>query len=177
MNKWSRMAVTSALALAMTSPAFAQSAGTNPDPRPAPKPAAESTVGAAPTATGSDIIARQQGDQVLSSELVGMKVIGADGESIGSVANLIVADGTIVGAVLDVGGFLGLGAKEVGVPWNALDVSDREGKLVATLPMSKDELADMPEFKTLADLKADEARKAATTRTDSGITGSGTVKQ
>ena len=175
MNKWSRVAVTSAVALALASPAFAQSADTDPMARPsaeAPAGAAPSAAAPAVTADG-DVIVAQESGQRLSSDLIGMKVMGAGDESIGSVSDLIIADGRVVGAVLDVGGFLGLGAKQVGVPWDALSVTRQDGSTLATLPLTKEQLSSMPEFKTLADLEAEAARKAATSATGSG-TGSAT---
>lgn len=199
MNQWSRIAMTSALALALAAPAYAQSTTPTPPasdttPQAAPgdstsgtggttSPGTGSTMGGStqggssattPTASAGDVVTEQQDGQTLSSDLIGMKVVGSNQESIGKVSALIIENDQVVGAVLDVGGFLGLGAKKVGVPWNALSVSEIEGSTVANVTLTKEELADMPEFKTIADAKAEQSRQPAA-GTAGGTMGGGTV--
>ena len=56
-----------------------------------------------------------------SSEIVGATVYNDQGDSVGTVNDLLVSpDGTVSKAVLSVGGFLGLGSKLVEVPFNSL---------------------------------------------------------
>lgn len=201
MKKWSRIALTSAVALALAAPAYAQSTTPTPAPDTTPQaapsdsttgtgsttsPGTGSTMGGAqtqsspdrsstspatPTAAASDVVTEQQDGQSLSSDLVGMKVVGSNQESIGKVSDLIIEDGRLVGAVLDVGGFLGLGAKQVGVPWDALSVSEADGTMMANVTLTKEELADMPEFKTLADTQAEQSRQPAAGATGGATTG------
>src|SRR3546814_2049165 len=104
----------------------------------------------------------QQNGQTLSSDLDGMKVVGANQESIGEVSELIIANGQVIGAVLDVGGFLGLGAKKVGVPWSNLSVSEADGSMIANVSLSKEALTNMPEYQTLAEAQAEQSRQPAT---------------
>lgn len=201
MNKVSRIAMTSVVALALATPAFAQSTTPTPpasDTTPQASPSGSDTgagsaapsgtgstmsggqtdssgAAATPTASAGDVITEQQSGQTLSSDLVGMKVVGSNDESIGKVSDLIIEDNQVVGAVLDVGGFLGLGAKKVGVPWDALSVTEADGSVVANVTLTKEELADMPEFKTLADAKAEQSRQPAMgTGTTGGATTGGT---
>jgi sporulation protein YlmC with PRC-barrel domain len=124
-----------------------------------------------PTASAGDVVTEQQDGQTLSSDLIGMKVVGSNQESIGKVSALIIENDQVVGAVLDVGGFLGLGAKKVGVPWNTLSVSETDGSMVANVTLSKEELSDMPEFKTIADAKAEQSRQPATGTTSGTVGG------
>lgn len=169
MNKWSRIAVTSAVAMALASPALAQTGSTEPTTGNAPAPV-ESTMpkesdaaqSSQSSAAGGYVLVEQRASQTLSSELVGMNVVGADGESIGEVSELIIEDAQVTGAVLDVGGFLGLGAKQIGVPWDAIDVSQVDGSTVAMVALTKDQLASMPEFRTLAEVKAEQSRSSGT---------------
>ena len=92
--------------------------------------------------------------------MVGAKVASAGGENLGKVADLIVGrDGKVEGAVLSVGGFLGIGDKHVAVPWNALTARGPDQPLVVA--MTKTELEAAPEFATLADQRAQ--RQAALT--------------
>ena len=129
MNKWSRMAATSAIALALAAPAYAQTTTPTPSATPPPSPSdssssSGSTMGgttqgsttetpSTPTASAGEVITEQQSGQTLSSDLICMKVVGANQESIGKVSELIIENDQVIGAVLDVGGFLGLGKTRV----------------------------------------------------------------
>jgi len=54
--------------------------------------------------------------------------------------------GANVGAIVDVGGFLGIGAKPVAVPLSDLDfMRDEDGEVHAVTTWTKDQLKDMPE--------------------------------
>ena len=67
------------------------------------------------------IIAQQQ-DQMVASNLMDANVIGADNESIGEVEDLLLdRQGRVVGVAVGVGGFLGIGEKDVAIPADALD--------------------------------------------------------
>ena len=169
MTNWSRLAMTSAIALALATPAFAQSTTPSPttDPSSPPTQAAPTepapSTGASTTTSAGGTLTVQEDGQVLSSDLLGMKLVGPDGASIGEVADLILDDqNKIVGAVLSVGGLLGLGAKDVGVAWDALDVQETDGSAVAMINMSKEELAEMPKYKTLVDIKVEQQQKMST---------------
>src|SRR3546814_12149490 len=113
----------------------------------------------------------QQSGQTLSSDLIGMKVVGANQESIGEVSELIIENDQVIGAVLDVGGFLGLGAKKVGVPWSNLSVSEADGSMIANVGLSKEELTNMPEYQTIAEAQAEQSP-----HTDTGNHGGTTAK-
>src|SRR3546814_1173320 len=91
-----------------------------------------------PTASAGEVMTEQQSGQTLSSDLIGMKVVGANQESIGEVSELIIENGQVIGAVLDVGSFLGLGAKKVGVPWSNLSFSEPDGSMIATASLSNE---------------------------------------
>jgi hypothetical protein len=58
----------------------------------------------------------QEGNQVLGSGLMGAQVRGTDNENIGSVDDLLLdRDGQILAVVVGVGGFLGIGQKNVAI--------------------------------------------------------------
>ena len=68
-------------------------------------------------------------------------IYGADDEKVGSVSHL---HGNQV--VIDVGGFLGIGAKPVAVPMTQLDfMRDEDGDVHAVTTWTKDQLKAMPE--------------------------------
>ncbi|WP_230534036.1 PRC-barrel domain-containing protein [Microvirga roseola] len=60
--------------------------------------------------------------QMMASDLIGTRVISANNESIGDINDVIVdRNGQAVAAVIGVGGFLGIGEKDVAVPFSALE--------------------------------------------------------
>lgn len=65
-----------------------------------------------------------QGNQVLASELMDANVYGADGNSIGDISDILLdRSGQIHAVVFGVGGFLGIGEKNVAVSYNALQIT------------------------------------------------------
>lgn len=64
----------------------------------------------------------QEGNQMLGSGLMGAEVWGADGESIGSVDDLLLdSEGQVMAVVVGVGGFLGIGEKDVAIANDQLE--------------------------------------------------------
>jgi len=170
------MATVAALAV---SPAVAQTTAPNQDMKTAPQaqpsmpapstgqstttpsPDASKSV-TAPASASQKFVNTQTSDQWLASDLIGLKVMGNGDENIGSVDDLLVdKNGNIVAAVIGVGGFLGIGQKDVALSFDALNVTqDKDGNPQARLSLSKKELEGASDFKTLADVKAAAARPA-----------------
>ena len=72
-------------------------------------------------------------------------VYGADDEKVGTVSHLH-GSGPSAEAIIDVGGFLGIGAKPVAVPVADLDfMRDEDGDVHAVTTWTKDQLKEMPE--------------------------------
>jgi len=88
-----------------------------------------------------------QGD-VSANAVIGTTVKNANKDTVGSVEDLYVdGSGNIKTVVLSVGGFLGVGTKDVAVKWSDLKQT-RDGSSVAlTTSMSKDELKALPDYK------------------------------
>ncbi len=83
---------------------------------------------------------------VLASELIGMRVRTPSGERVGAIDDLVVSSGNAVSAaVVSVGGFFGLGAKRVELPFDKLRL-DRDASIVVS--MSREDLAAMPAYTT-----------------------------
>jgi sporulation protein YlmC with PRC-barrel domain len=80
-----------------------------------------------------------------ATKLLGSNVYNEKDERVGKVDDLIIAgDGQVTLAVLSVGGFLGLGARNVAIPIQ-LFRADEQGKI--QLPQAtKDELKTLPPF-------------------------------
>lgn len=84
-------------------------------------------------------------DELMASNLEGANVYGPDDDHIGDVSHFHGA-GDAARVVVDVGGFLGIGAKPVMLPLARLSfMRDAHGKVHATTAMTKDELKDLPE--------------------------------
>jgi hypothetical protein len=91
----------------------------------------------------------QTSSQYLAGEqLIGAKVTDKNGQTIGTISDLIVGSGDKVdGVILNVGGVLGVGEKKIGVRLGALKLSKAEGKLAVSLPSaSKEILAAVPAY-------------------------------
>lgn len=83
-----------------------------------------------------------------ASELTGAAVENKTGEEIGKIDDLVVDRQKVLFAVLQVGGFLGIGGRFVAVPYNALELNE-DGSKIVLAQGSKEELQKMPEFKYL----------------------------
>ncbi|MCE8008601.1 PRC-barrel domain-containing protein [Aestuariivita sp.] len=84
--------------------------------------------------------------QLTAEDLTGTRVYDAEGEWIGEVSQLNLSeDGTIDAAIVDVGGFLGLGEKPVELSLDKLDITRSEDDtLRVSVPMTKEELEALP---------------------------------
>jgi sporulation protein YlmC with PRC-barrel domain len=83
-----------------------------------------------------------------ANAVIGTKVKNSNKDTVGSVEDMYVdSSGNIKTVVLSVGGFLGVGSKDVAVKWSDLKQT-RDGKdLVLTTSLSKDELKALPDYK------------------------------
>jgi sporulation protein YlmC with PRC-barrel domain len=79
-------------------------------------------------------------------KIIGSKVINLKGETLGKIENLVVDidTGRIVYAVLESGGFLGIGDKLFPVPWGSLAALPSEG--IFFLNQSKEQMEKAPAF-------------------------------
>ena len=82
--------------------------------------AAQTTPAPAPMATtgSSQVMTEMGGDHMRGSKLVGVDVYGSDNAKIGDIDEIIVdRNGAVQAVVIGVGGFLGIGAKDVAIPF------------------------------------------------------------
>ena len=87
-------------------------------------------------------------------KLIGRKIQDAQNETIGQITSIYIGpDGHVdsVGAikkvVVSVGGFLGMGAKDVAVNWSDIRFSRDDESVVLTTTWTKDSLKEMPDYK------------------------------
>jgi hypothetical protein len=79
--------------------------------------------------------------------LDGATIYGPGDEKIGSISH-VHGSGQTAAVIIDVGGFLGIGAKPVSVPATQLEfMRDENGDVHAVTNWTKDQLKDMPEHK------------------------------
>jgi sporulation protein YlmC with PRC-barrel domain len=80
---------------------------------------------------------------------IGAKVQNNGGEIVGDVNDVMFdKTGRVSTVVLGIGGFLGVGEKDVAVPFSALSFAvGTEGQRIIVVPLSKDELKLAPAFK------------------------------
>jgi hypothetical protein len=87
-------------------------------------------------------------DNNQTQTLLGKPVRSAKGEDLGRVVDVIVDRGGVVqAAVIDFGGFLGVGSRKIAVDWHILHFPDSgpPDKLIADLP--RDQLRKAPVYK------------------------------
>ncbi len=99
-----------------------------------------------------NFVPEQNQSEVLGTDFVGTQVVSKDKQPLGKIANLVFdQNGHIELAVIGIGGFLGIGEKEVAVPFDALKSEEVNNKSVFTVDLTKDQLKAAPAFKTLND--------------------------
>jgi PRC-barrel domain len=81
--------------------------------------------------------------------ILGREVRSAANEDMGRIVDVIVdREGTVRAAVIDFGGFLGVGSRKIVVDWNALhfgSVSNKSDSI--TLELTKEQVTAAPEYK------------------------------
>ena len=104
-------------------------------------------------------IFEQSPEEVLGSTLMDATVMSPEGEAVGDVEDVIVsADGQITGVVIGVGGFLGIGEKQVALEYGQIQVQQGEaGELTFMTSATQEELENAPEFRTQDEIVAEEA--------------------
>ena len=151
---------TTAAVLALAASAWAQT--TTDQPTTTPPPATEE-LGTQPTAQPEAIIPEQTETQLTAEDLKGIPVVGPGDEEIGKVEDLIFDEQEkITGVVVGVGGFLGIGKKEVGLDWDQakLEENQESGSKRIVISLTKADLEAAPDFKTTEERKAEEEAAA-----------------
>jgi PRC-barrel domain protein len=168
-SRWTVAAVTALLALALASPASARAhrrthADAHPAPAaaPAPPPAAPQapTSGTHPSgaepvsqpsvaAIGKGLMSAAAIDPHDVETILGKSVRSSAGEDMGRLVDVIVdRDGRPRAAIIDFGGFLGVGSRKIAVDWGVLRFAhDKDKGDVITVELTRDQVKAAPEFK------------------------------
>lgn len=92
-------------------------------------------------------INEKRSDQWLASDLRARNIYDKNDIKIGAINDLLIdRDGRISAVIIGVGGFLGIGEKNVGVPFDDIKISLREGTEWLMLERSREELRAAPAF-------------------------------
>lgn len=106
------------------------------------------TVGSDGTMTLPEGYTQLGSDMLTAETLTGADVRDTTDASIAEVSDLVLTgEGQVTDVVLDVGGFLGIGARSVAIPMDRLTVAQTEGGAVRIwVNMTKEELEALPEY-------------------------------
>src|ERR1043166_599575 len=82
-------------------------------------------------------------------EILGKEVRSSANENMGRVINVLVnRSGQTLAAVIDFGGFLGIGSRKIAVDWNLLRFTlSEDGHPRVTLELTRDQLKSAPDYK------------------------------
>lgn len=111
-----------------------------------------------PQSGAASFLAEQQEGHWLTSNLIGRNVLTPDGDTIGQVAALEIGpEGQVTSLVMTVGGFLGLGARQVAVPFEVVEhITGEPGDHQLILATTAEEIEAAPDFKTLVQKRQEE---------------------
>lgn len=134
---------TTALATLLATSAFAQTNNNATGTQPA-APATEAAPAAGQEAPLTEVTGH------LASNMIGETVYNgttAEAENIGEVNDLVVSkDGQVETLIIGVGGFLGLGERDVAIEFNQAKWADRDGDRLLIVEMTKEQLEGMQPF-------------------------------
>jgi sporulation protein YlmC with PRC-barrel domain len=147
-----KLMITTAVSGLMIGSAMAQGMSpSRPAATPAPPAKSDSMSRPAPSPADAKFINSQKPDQYLASKFKGTDVVGSDNQKIGDVSDILFdKDGKIEAYVVGVGGFLGMGTKDVALAPSAFQVvpgdksKNESDKL--KLSMTKDQLKQAANF-------------------------------
>jgi sporulation protein YlmC with PRC-barrel domain len=90
-----------------------------------------------------------QADEMRASKLIGTKVVNSANETIGDINEIVLGkNGEVAAIIIGVGGFLGMGEREVAINFESLRMSrDSNNNLVLTVNADKDALKNAPEWR------------------------------
>lgn len=129
-------------------------------PAQAPKPA-----------TAIQFVSEQPPNEWLARVFLGAAVQNDLGERIGDINDLIFdRSGRISTVVLGVGGFLGIGEKNVGVPYSALSYgTSKNGARIIIVALSQDTLKTAPNFMAIEKTTMDAVKDKAVELKDQAV--------
>jgi putative membrane protein len=99
-------------------------------------------------AKAAEKMATVPSDAVSVNDYYKQNVYNSSDNTIGEVSDVLLSkNGQVKAVILSVGGFLGLGGKYVSVPFNALQVTEKNGKRYLVMDTTKEALTSAPGYK------------------------------
>lgn len=129
------------------------------------EPADQQTAEEATPPAEMKFIEVQEAEQFLADdEVIGKNVVNPNDEELGTIADLVMdQEQKLVGVVLSVGGFLGIGEKWVAVPVEQIDFPGDDQPARLQVAVTKEQLENAPDFVTKetaqAQQEADQAQQ------------------
>ena len=142
-----KLMIGAALGALTVSGALAQSPGSPPSSSSSPPAAAQSQT--EKSGGKADFVSSQKPDQWVATKFKGTEVLGSDNQKIGSISDILFDKSSKIDAfVVSVGGFLGMGAKEVALAPSAFDTvpGDNGGAQKLKISMNKEDLTQAQNF-------------------------------
>jgi sporulation protein YlmC with PRC-barrel domain len=142
-----KLMLSTALSAAVATGAWAQSSSST-DPS-KPEPATQAQPATKDSSGKMNFVSSQKPDQWLATKFKGIDVLGSDNQKIGDVSDILFdKTGKVEAFVISVGGFLGVGAKEVALAPSSFDVVPGQNGSSDKLKISatKDQLQDAQNF-------------------------------
>jgi sporulation protein YlmC with PRC-barrel domain len=114
----------------------------------APTLACTLLLGGAATAQTPQLLSSVPAQSVTVTDWYKQTVYDPSNAKIGEIMDVLLSpDGNVTALIVGVGGFLGMGEKDVAIPFNAIKHTMREGKVYLTLDATKDALKAAPGLK------------------------------
>jgi len=135
-----------------TEPAPSQSSEAPPQSIAPPDKSAAGQEPSADVRTGdAQFLGAQKSSDFLASNLIGQPVVNVKNEAIGDINDLVTDDnGKVVAVLVGAGGFLGLGEKDLAVPFEDLKIArDANNDLTIILSVDQETIASAPDYQRL----------------------------
>jgi sporulation protein YlmC with PRC-barrel domain len=151
---------TTAIVVALATPAWAQTYTQQPASQTSPAATAAPQTKESGTTADKAIIPEQTGNQLRAEDLMGTTVVDPEGKEVGTVDDVIFDEQK---KIVGVGGFLGIGKKDVGLDWQQAKLQEDQaaGTKKIQISLTKADLQAAPNFKTKEEQKAEEEAAAA----------------
>jgi sporulation protein YlmC with PRC-barrel domain len=141
-----KLASAAVVVLLVSGGVFAQPTSETPQPAPS-APEAQPAPEPMPSAPKGAETAAVPGDSVSVTDYYKQNVYDTSDNAIGEISDVLLdKDARVTAVILSVGGFLGLGAKYVSVPFNALRMTEKAGKRYLVMDTTKDALISAPGY-------------------------------
>ena len=100
---------------------------------------------------------QEEAQFLAEEEVIGTDVVNVMDEEVGTIADLVMdQEQKLVGVVLSVGGFLGIGEKWVAIPVDEIDFPAGDEPARLLVAVTEEQLTNAPDFVTRATVEAEE---------------------